>query len=207
MVKLLAWPRASTALLALILTSALQGVCVARGGEPKLADDEAIVLCRGTSATVRNVEYRRVGAKSGFDVSMRGGLRPQVVKAGRYYLHSYTTIFRNVFPPRFPEPTDTATTFSIPAGSVTYLGDVTAVPVREFRSIKWNFSVVLKSGTLLEAQKSFPWLRKHPLYISTDGGEPVPVRWSTDPAPPPIVPGDRLYGSYPTVLRNAHGAG
>jgi hypothetical protein len=196
MVKLLAYSRVRGALLALAFSGALQSVCAARESEPKLADDEAIVLCRGTSTTVRNVEYRRIGTKQGFDVSMRGGLTPQVVKAGRYYLHTYSTIFRNVFAPRFPEPTGTTATFEVPAGSVTYLGDLTAEPVRDYRRIKWNFSVVLRPESLLEAQKAFPWLRKHPLYVLKDGGEAVPVRWSTDPAPPPLVPGEQRYGSY-----------
>jgi hypothetical protein len=196
MVKLLAYSRVRGALLALAFSGALQSVCAARESEPKLADDEAIVLCRGTSTTVRNVEYRRIGTKQGFDVSMRGGLTPQVVKAGRYYLHTYSTIFRNVFAPRFPEPADTTTTFVVPAGSVTYLGDLTAEPVRDYQRIKWNFSVVLRPESLLEAQKAFPWLRKHPLYVLKDGGEAVPVRWSTDPAPPPLVPGEQRYGSY-----------
>ena len=88
------------ALLALLFASALPSVCAAREREPKLANDEAIVLCRGTSATVRTVEYWRVGTKRGFDLSMRGVLTPQVVKAGRYYLHTYSTIYRNVFAPR-----------------------------------------------------------------------------------------------------------
>jgi hypothetical protein len=196
MVKLLAYSRVRGALLALAFSGALQSVCAARESEPKLADDEAIVLCRGTSTTVRNVEYRRIGTKQGFDVSMRGGLTPQVVKAGRYYLHTYSTIFRNVFAPRFPEPTGTTATFEVPAGSVTYLGDLTAEPVRDYQRIKWNFSVVLRPESLLEAQKAFPWLRKHPLYVLKDGGEAVPVRWSTDPAPPPLVPGEQRYGSY-----------
>jgi hypothetical protein len=196
MVKLLAYSRVRGALLALAFSGALQSVCAARESEPKLADDEAIVLCRGTSTTVRNVEYRRIGTKQGFDVSMRGGLTPQVVKAGRYYLHTYSTIFRNVFAPRFPEPTGTTATFEVPAGSVTYLGDLTAEPVRDYRRIKWNFSVVLRPESLLEAQKAFPWLRKHPLCVLKDGGEAVPVRWSTDPAPPPLVPGEQRYGSY-----------
>ena len=196
MVKLLAYSRVRGALLALAFSGALQSVCAARESEPKLADDEAIVLCRGTSTTVRNVEYRRIGTKQGFDVSMRGGLTPQVVKAGRYYLHTYSTIFRNVFAPRFPEPTGTTATFEVPAGSVTYLGDLTAEPVRDYRRIKWTFSVVLRPESLLEAQKAFPWLRKHPLYVLKDGGEAVPVRWSTDPAPPPLVPGEQRYGSY-----------
>jgi hypothetical protein len=196
MVKLLAYSRVRGALLALAFSGALQSVCAARESEPKLADDEAIVLCRGTSTTVRNVEYRRIGTKQGFDVSMRGGLTPQVVKAGRYYLHTYSTIFRNVFAPRFPEPTGTTATFEVPAGSVTYLGDLTAEPVRDYQRIKWNFSVVLRPESLLEAQKAFPWLRKHPLYVLKDGGEAVPVRWSTDPASPPLVPGEQRYGSY-----------
>ena len=191
--KSLAWPRAGMALLALLFASALPSVCAAREREPKLANDEAIVLCRGTSATVRTVEYWRVGAKRGFDLSMRGGLTPQVVKAGRYYLHTYSTIYRNVFAPRFPEPAGTTATFEVPAGSVTYLGDLTAAPVREFHVLKWNFAVTLRPETLLEAQKDFPWLRKHPLYVSKEGGEAVPVRWSTDPAPPPIVPGEQRY--------------
>jgi hypothetical protein len=192
-VKSLAWSRAGTVLLALVFAGALQSVCAARDGEPKLADDEAIVLCRGTSTTVRNVEYWRVGTKRGFDISMRGGLTPQVVKAGRYYLHTYSTIYRNVFAPRFPEPAGTTATFDVPAGGVTYLGDLTAAPIRDFHVLKWNFAVALRPETLLEAQKAFPWLRKHPLYVSKDGGEAVPVRWSTDPAPPPIVPGEQRY--------------
>jgi hypothetical protein len=183
------------ALLALLFAGALQSVCAAREREPKLADDEAIVLCRGTSATVRTVEYWRVGTKRGFDLSMRGGLTPQVVKAGRYYLHTYSTIYRNVFAPRFPEPAGTTATFEVPAGSVTYLGDLTAVPVRDFHVLKWNFAVALRPETLLDAQKAFPWLRKHPLYVSKEGGEAVPVRWSTDPAPPPIVPGEQRYAA------------
>jgi hypothetical protein len=194
-VKLPKWPRAGMALLALLSLGALQGACAAREGEPKLADDEAIVLCRGTSSTLRNVEYWRVGAKKGFDVFMRGELTPQVVKAGRYYLHTYSPVYRNVFPPRFPEPSDSAATVEVRAGSVTYFGDLVAAPVRDFHRIRWNFSMTLRPETLLEAQKDFPWLRKHPLYVSKDGGEVVPVRWSTDPVPPPKVPGEQRYGA------------
>ena len=153
------------------------------------------MLCRGTSSTLRNVEYWRVGAKKGFDVFMRGELTPQVVKAGRYYLHTYSPVYRNVFPPRFPEPSDSAATVEVRAGSVTYFGDLVAAPVRDFHRIRWNFSMTLRPETLLEAQKDFPWLRKHPLYVSKDGGEVVPVRWSTDPVPPPKVPGEQRYGA------------
>jgi hypothetical protein len=140
------------------------------------------------------VEYWRIGTKKGFDVWMRGELKPQVVKAGRYYVHTYSTVFRNVIAPRFPEPSDATATVEVRAGSVTYLGDLVAAPVRDFHRIRWNFSMTLRAETLLEAQKDFPWLRKHPLYVSKDGGEVVPVRWSTDPAPPPAVPGDQRYG-------------
>ncbi len=174
---------------------ALQNALIARAGEPKLADDEAVVLCRGFSTTLRYVEYWRVGTKSGFFVSMRGGLTPQVVKAGRYYLHSYSTVYRNVFAPNFPEPDNVAATIEVRAGSVTYFGDLTAAAVRDFRHIRWNFAMTLRPETLLQAQKSFPWLRKHPLYAAKDGGEVVPVRWSTDPVPPPAVPGDQRYGA------------
>jgi hypothetical protein len=195
MVKSLGWPRACTALLVLVFLGALQNVRIARAGEPKLADDDAIVLCRGVSTTLRNVEYWRVGTKSGFFVSMRGALTPQVVKAGRYYLHSYSTIYRNVFAPGFPEPDNIAATVEVRAGSVTYFGDLTATAVHDYRRIRWNFSMALRPETLLQAQKAFPWLRKHPLYVSKDGGEVVPVRWSTDPAPPPVVPGEQRYGA------------
>ena len=195
MVKLLGWLRAGTALLVLIFLGALQDARVARAGEPKLADDEAIVLCRGVSTTLRSVEYWRVGTKSGFFVSMNGGLTPQVVKAGRYYLHTYSTIYRNVFAPRIPEPDNVAATVEVRAGSVTYFGDLTAAPVHDFRRIWWKFSMALRSETLLQAQKAFPWLRKHPLYVSKEGGEVEPVRWSTDPAPPPVVPGEQRYAA------------
>jgi hypothetical protein len=194
MVKLSGWPPGGTALLALVFFGVLQNARVARAGEPKLADDEAIVLCRGVSTTLRNVEYWRIGTKSGFFVSMRGSLTPKVVKAGRYYLHSYSTIYRNVFPPIFPEPGNTAATVEIRAGSVTYLGDMAASPVRDFRRIRWNFTIAFRPATLIDAEKSFPWLRKYPLYVPKDGGEVVPVRWSTDPLPPPVEPGERRYG-------------
>jgi hypothetical protein len=195
MVKLLGIPRAGLMSLALVFAGALADVGVSWAGEPKLADDDAIVLCRGTSTTLRYVEYWRVGTKSGFLISMRGMLKPQVVKAGRYYLHSYSTIFRNVFPPRFPEPENSAATVEVRAGSVTYFGDLTASPVRDFHRIRWNFALALRPATLLEAQKSFPWLQKHPLFVSKEGGEVVPVRWSTDPEPPPpVIPGEQRYG-------------
>jgi hypothetical protein len=64
---------------------------VSRAGEPKLAPDEAIVICKATAATLRNMEYWRVGQKHGFFVTLRGTLTPRVVKAGRYYLHTYST--------------------------------------------------------------------------------------------------------------------
>ena len=54
--------------------------------------------------------------------------------------------------------------------------------------------MAIRPETLLQAQKTFPWLRKHPLYVSKEGGEVVPVRWSTDPVPPPVVPGEQRYG-------------
>jgi hypothetical protein len=170
-------------------------VRIARAGEPKLADDEAIVLCRGVSSTLRSVEYWRVGAKSGFYVSMSGSLTPQVVKAGRYYLRTYSTVYRNVFAPNFPEPGDRAATVEVRAGSVTYFGDLTATAVRGFHRVRWNFTNALKPATLLTAEKSFPWLRKYPLYVSKEGGEVIPVRWSTDPVPPPpVIPGEQRYG-------------
>jgi hypothetical protein len=167
---------------------------VVRAGEPKLAGDEAIVLCRGDSPTLRYVEYWRVGVKTGFSITMRGVLTPRVVKAGRYYLHSYSTVFRNVFPPEYPEPTDMTATVDVRPGSVTYFGDLTAAFVRQPPGIKWSFALALKPDTLLQAAKSYPWLKKYPLYVSTAGGEAVPVSWSTDPIPPVPVPGDRLYG-------------
>jgi hypothetical protein len=193
MAKLFGWSRAGTALLALVSLGVLQDARVAQAGEPKLADDEAVVLCRGSSDTLRYVEYWRVGAKNGFFVSMRGGLTPQVVKAGRYYLHSYSSVYRNVLSPRFPEPADPAASIEVRAGSVTYFGDLKASPIRDFRRIRWNFGVALRPETLQQAEKSYPWLRKYPLYVSKEGGEAVPVRWSTDPVPPP-PPGEQRYG-------------
>lgn len=197
--KLLGWRGARAALLGLVFLGALQNGGVARAGEPKLADDEAIVLCRGVSPILRSLEYWRVGAKGGFFVSMRGTLTPQVVKAGRYYLHSYSALNRNGFSPRFPEPGNMAATVEVRAGSVTYFGDITASLVRDFHRIRWSFAIALRPATLLEAQKSFPWLRKYPLYVSKEGGEAVPVDWSTDPAPPPEVPGERRYAAMPTI--------
>jgi hypothetical protein len=194
-VKLLGSPRAGVGLLVCCLFGALHDVRVARAGEPQLAADDAIVLCRGVSPTLRNVEYWRVGTKGGFYVAMQGVLTPQVVKAGRYYLHSYSAVYRNVFPPRFPEPGNTAATVEVRAGSVTYFGDLTASPVHELRRIRWRFALALRPATLLDAQKAFPWLRKYPLYVSKEGGEVVPVRWSTEPASPPVQPGEQRYGS------------
>jgi hypothetical protein len=164
---------------------------VARAGEPRLAADEALVLCRGVAPTLRYVQYRRVGTKSDVYIDMRGVLTPHVVKAGHYYLFSYATAFRNVFPPRFPEPTDPSASVDVRAGSVTYFGDLSAEPSRGSHQIKWKFAMALRPETLLDAEKSFPWLRKHPLYVSKEGGE-VPVRWSTDPLPPPAVHGKEV---------------
>src|ERR1700731_2577115 len=62
-VKLLGSPRAGVGLLVCCLFGALQDVRVARAGEPQLAADDAIVLCRGVSPTLRNVEHWRVGTK------------------------------------------------------------------------------------------------------------------------------------------------
>jgi hypothetical protein len=198
-VKSRGWPHAGKVFPALAVLTALVLPLllprVVRAGEPKLASDDAIVLSRGVSPTLRDVEYWRVGAKTGFTVTMKGVLMPRVVKAGRYYLHSYSTIYRNVFPPHFPEPDNQGATIEVRAGSVTYFGDLTGSLIRDPPRIRWGFGLALKTATLLEAEKSFPWLKKYPLYVAKEGGEAVRVRWSTEPAPPPAVPGDRLYGN------------
>jgi len=175
----------------------------ARAGEPKLRADEGIVLCRGTVTTLRYVEYRRVGARDDFYVMLRGVLTPRVVKAGRYYLRTYSTIYRNVFPPAFPEPAATADTVEVRAGSVTYVGDLTATQNRGLHRIWWSFALALNSATLLQARKSFPWLQKYPLYVARAGGEVVPVRWSTEPPPAPPPPGEQRYGGAPRGLKRA----
>jgi hypothetical protein len=199
-VKSTGWSRttgwaARAALLALAAVLALLAQSVARADEPKLAPDEAIVLCTGTGAMLRDLEYWRVGTRRGFSVSMRGVLTPRVVKAGRYYLHSYSTLYRNVFPPTFPEPVDVAAAVDVRPGAVTYFGDVTVSQVKTVRGPKWNFAVTANPATLIKAQKSFPWLQKYPLYVSKKGGEVVPVRWSTHPEPPKPVSGEQRYGS------------
>jgi hypothetical protein len=193
-VKSTVWARASAALLVALLVELLGGR-VARAGEPKLAPDEGIVLCKGVATTLRYVEYWRVGARKGFYVSMRDVLTPRVVKAGRYYLHTYTTIYRNVFPPRFPEPTDMAATIDVEPGSVTYFGDLSATPERRGRGVRWNFSSALTPATLQRARQVFPWLEKYPLYVPKQGGGVIPVRWSTEPLLPKPIPGEQRYGS------------
>jgi hypothetical protein len=82
----------------------------------------------------------------------------------------------------------TGAAVDVRAGSVTYFGDLSAESSRGFRQVKWKFTMALRPETLLDAEKSFPWLHEHPLYVSKEGGE-VPVRWSTDPLPPPAVHG------------------
>lgn len=144
---------------------------------------------------LRDVEYWRVGTRSGFFVTMRGVLTPRVVKAGRYYLHTYSTLYRNVFPPTFPEPVDVTAAVDVRPGAVTYFGDVTASQVRTPRGLKWKFAVAVNPATLIRAEKAFPWLQKYPLYVSKKSGEAVPVRWSTEPEPPKPVPGEQRYGS------------
>jgi hypothetical protein len=178
----------------LALVTSLLPVNAPRAGEPKLAADEAIVLCRATATTLRNVEYWRVGAKSGFFVTMRGTLTPHVVKAGRYYLHSYSTIYRNIFPPVMPEPQSLTATVDVPAGSVTYIGDVTVSQIVERGRVNWRFAVRLNPKTLLSAEKSFPWLEKYPLYASKSDGEAMRVRWSNDREPVRGVPGEQVLG-------------
>jgi hypothetical protein len=190
------WP-ARAALLALAAVIVLLAER-ARADEPKLAPDEAIVLCRGTGAMLRNLEYWRVGTRSGFFVTMRGVLTPHVVKAGRYYLHSYSAQYRNVFPPTFPEPVDVAAAVDVRPGAVTYFGDVTASQVRTTRGLKWTFAVTVDRATLIRAQKSFPWLQNYPLYVWKKGGAVVPVRWSTEPEPPRPAPGEQRYGDAQT---------
>jgi hypothetical protein len=173
---------------------ALLAQSAARADEPKLAPDEAIVLCRGTGAMLRDLEYWRVGTRSGFLVTMRGVLTPHVVKAGRYYLHAYSTLYRNVFPPAFPEPVDLAAAVDVHPRAVTYFGDVTASQVRMPGGLKWKFAVAVNPATLIRAQKAFPWLQKYPLYVAQKGREVVPVRWSTQPEPPKPVPGEQRFG-------------
>jgi hypothetical protein len=186
------WARSRAILVA--FASTLPSLNAPRAGEPKLAADEAIVLCRATSTTLRNMEYWRVGAKSGFFVTMRGTLTPRVVKAGRYYMHTYSTIYRTVFPSVMPEPKSLTATVDVPAGSVTYIGDVTVSQIVDRGRVNWRFAVRLNPRTLLEAEKSFPWLEKYPLYASKSDGEALRVRWSNDRSPARGVPGEEVFG-------------
>jgi len=165
-----------------------------RAREPQLAPDEAIVLCRASAATLRNIEYWRVGSKDGFFVSVRGVLTPRVVKAGRYYLRSYSPIYRNVFAPVLPEPHELAATIDVPAGSVTYIGDISALQIVDRGRLNWRFTVALKPATLLAAEKSYPWLQKYPLYASKSDGEALRLRWSNDREPVHGLPGHDVFG-------------
>jgi hypothetical protein len=187
------WTRLSAALTA--FGASLLTANAARAGEPKLAPDEAIVICKATAATLRNMEYWRVGQKDGFFVTMRGTLTPRVVKAGRYYLHTYSTFYRNIFPPTFTEPRDTTGTIDVLPGSVTYFGDVTATQIADRSGLTWRFAVALNPKTLLAAERAFPWVREYPLYVSKADGTSMRVRWSNDHEPSHGVSGGELYGS------------
>jgi hypothetical protein len=85
-------------------------------------------------------------------------------------------------------------TVDVPAGSVTCIGDVTVSQIVDRGRVNWRFAVKLNPRTLLEAQKSFPWLEKYPLFASKSDGEALRLRWSNDRSPVRGVPGEEVFG-------------
>jgi hypothetical protein len=148
---------------------------------PSLKDNEAIVLIRTSCGSVRVLEFWQFGKREGFTLMACTSLHPLTVKAGHYYLHSYTPIYVNAGRATQKEPSSEEATLDVQAGAVTYLGDLF---IQEDRSrlneLGWKSQIDFRRATLLEAKRDFPWLEKLPLFTDRVGRPPVPVSWSTD---------------------------
>jgi hypothetical protein len=143
-----------------------------------LTTDEAFVLMRATGHHRRAI-FEHLDGLDSFSVDWVEGPKAYRVKAGVYYLEKVEPIPSNLRPFEFPKPTSVRNTFTVIAGSLTYIGDW---------SIRWNdafaptlnYHIEPKTIERVRARGNFAAL---PLYIAQIGQSPVRVKMGNNHLP------------------------
>jgi hypothetical protein len=161
---------------ALLWFLASDGAVPADAVEP--GPGEAIVLAGcDDDGSLRALDFREYWQKDKFTLNLHEALSPQIVKAGRYSLHSFVPVDPYASPGQYSDPKNLADTFEIKAGSVTYIGDFKTRRDADPSVHAWTVTVSFHPELLLEAKQHFPWLMKYPLYMAKVGERAQPVKW------------------------------
>jgi len=142
--------------------------------EPHLAHDEAILIYGLHFPSVRTLVFWRVDSRGSFSASDE--VAPKVVKAGWYFLRSYTTMYTDLAADVFPAPNRPEEGIELISGAVNYIGDVIGT-INGDRHPPVNVKIEVKRETLIKAHEQSRWLEKYPLFISLQGREPTPLSW------------------------------
>jgi hypothetical protein len=143
--------------------------------EPHLAHDEAILIYRTDFPSLKELIFWRVDARGSF-MARDLGRAPMVVKAGWYFLRSYTTMYTNLTADIFPEPKGREDAIELISGAVSYIGDVIGTLTPD-GAPAFNVKIEIRRETLVKARDLSPWLEKYPLFVSMQGREPTPMSW------------------------------
>jgi hypothetical protein len=169
-----------TAVAAIASSLAALAPSFATAFEIKPREDEGIVVCGAYFWMVRDVSFRRLGTNKHFTIIQQpfGAQTPQAVKAGRYYLWTYSPMATDIHATQYQPPENDRDTLEIAPGTVTYLGDIFASQaVDSLHPI--TMRIVVRTATLREAVKTYPWLAHYPLRVVLQGKAPVPLPWDS----------------------------
>jgi len=151
-----------------------------------LTDQDAIVILGGMGyGYLDNLVFAMIDSDYQFSIKFDVvGSAPELyirhVKPGRYYLRNLGVNYTNVLNSPKEQPRDINETILIPANSVTYIGDWTAIerhtndiqyPQRYDVNIEYSKDILVKAATLE------PTLQKFPLFLSKAGVALVPLAW------------------------------
>ncbi len=141
--------------------------------EPHLASDEAVLLHGVHFSMLRQLSFWRVDKPGNFAIS---GSAPRVVKAGWYFLRSYTTAYVDLKTDVFPTPQRLEDAIEVISGAVTYIGDVIGT-INKDKHPPVSVKIEVRRETLVKAHETCPWVEKYPLFVSLQGREPRPMSW------------------------------
>lgn len=169
------------------LAKLVQAAAIAAGLATLAAADEvppatAIVLIKFTMAYVPEIAGRPPSksmspyvllAQHGTDFEFRvlpsASVQHYTVPAGSYYLKRVAVGYANISSTDKPEPKDTSTTISVPAGAAVYIGDFSFDKA-------FVFHVDFSKEFLVEARDTNQF-QNCPLYVSRAGIPPMPLQW------------------------------
>ncbi len=103
--------------------------------------------------------------------------KPLVVAAGRYYLHSFRSMYDDVKDLKYARPDDADASFVVDAGTATYIGNWIVTEKRNLRGVNWEILKDYSPETLEYFLEKHPELASYPLYLTTEEGGHFPYSW------------------------------